>query len=83
MPDFMILWFLTILIVPSANRFDLPFGKFTEVNNYRQCVCFAEALMKSETADSFVQLFRKFLELVNYKVPNVDNDAAIGSWNCI
>ena len=65
-----------------TNRFDLPFGIFTGVNNYGQSVCFAGALMKSETIEYFVWLFNSFLELVNYHAPNVlltDNDSAIGS----
>jgi hypothetical protein len=65
-----------------TNRFDLPFGIFTGVNNYGQSVCFAGALMKSETTEYFIWLFTSFLELVNYQAPNVlltDNDSAMGS----
>ena len=40
-----------------TNRFDLPFGIFIGVNNYGQSVCFASALMKSETIKYFVWLF--------------------------
>lgn len=65
-----------------TNRFDLPFGIFTGVNNYGQSVCFAGALLKSETIEDFVWLFNSFLELVNYQAPKVlltDNDSAMGS----
>lgn len=65
-----------------TNRFDLPFGIFTGVNNYGQSVCFAGALMNSETTESFTWLFDTFLQLVNHQAPKVlltDNDSAISS----
>lgn len=65
-----------------TNRFDLPFGIFTGVNNYGQSVCFAGALMNSETTESFTWLFSTFLQLVNHQAPEVlltDNDSAISS----
>ncbi|CAB5394665.1 unnamed protein product [Rhizophagus irregularis] len=65
-----------------TNRFDLPFGIFIGVNNYGQSVCFAGALLKSETTKDFIWLFNSFLELVNYQAPSVlltDNDSAMGS----
>ena len=54
-----------------TNRFDLPFGIFTGVNNYGQSVCFAGALMNSETTESFTWLFNTFLQLINYQAPEV------------
>ncbi|CAB5343108.1 unnamed protein product [Rhizophagus irregularis] len=40
-----------------TNRFDLPFGIFTGVNNYGQSVCFAGALLKSETTEAMGSAF--------------------------
>jgi len=55
----------------STNRFSMPFGIFSGVNNYDQSVCFAGALMTSETAESFVWIFESFLKLVNNHSPGV------------
>ncbi|CAG8571630.1 3089_t:CDS:1, partial [Paraglomus occultum] len=66
----------------STNRFSMPFGIFSGVNNYGQSVCFAGALMTSETAESFVWIFESFLKLVNNHSPGVlltDNDNGISS----
>jgi zinc finger SWIM domain-containing protein 3 len=38
----------------KTNRFQMPFGIFTGVNNYGHNVCFAGALMIDETEDNFI-----------------------------
>jgi hypothetical protein len=66
----------------STNRFDMPFGIFTGVNNYGQSVCFAGSLLSSEKKESFMWLFDTFLEMVNNNSPGVlltDDDKAISS----
>jgi hypothetical protein len=66
----------------STNRFKMPFGVFTGVNNHGQSVCFAGSLVDSETTESFVWLFNSFLQLVSDNSPGViltDDDKAIGS----
>jgi hypothetical protein len=66
----------------KCNRFNMPFGIFTGINNYGQSTCFAGTLMDSETTDSFIWIFDQFLKLVNHHAPKViltDNDAAMAS----
>ncbi|XP_028067289.1 protein FAR1-RELATED SEQUENCE 5-like [Camellia sinensis] len=43
----------------SAHR---PFASFVGFNHHRETVIFGATLMYDETADSFVWLFRRFLE---------------------
>src|SRR5688572_15504556 len=64
----------------KTNRFEMPFGIFTGVNNYGQSTCFAGALISSESTESFTWLFDSFLELANNHAPQVlltDNDSAM------
>ena len=64
----------------KVNRFNMPFGIFTGVNNFGQSICFARTLMCQETTDSFVWAFKAFLKLVNNYPPKViltDEDKAI------
>ena len=64
----------------KTNRFGMPFGIFTGVNNYGQSVCFAEAIMSDETAESFIWTFTSFLKMINNTSPKVfltDEDQAI------
>jgi len=64
----------------KTNRFNMPFGIFTGVNNYGQSVCFAGAVMCDESTDSFVWTFNTFLKMVNNHAPKVfltDEDHAI------
>jgi hypothetical protein len=66
----------------KTNRFQMPFGIFTGVNNYGHSICFAGALMIDETEDNFVWIFTKFLEMVNHHAPLVfltDDDRAISN----
>ena len=37
----------------KTNRFSIPFGIFTGVNNYGQSVCFAGAIIYNESTKSF------------------------------
>ena len=64
----------------QTNRFDMPFGIFTGVNNYEQSTCFAGTLMISETSESFIWVFEHFLKLMNHhalKALLTDNDRGI------
>ena len=66
----------------KTNRFQMPFGIFTGVNNYGHSVCFAGALMIDETEDNFIWVFTKFLEMVNQHAPLViltDDDRAMAN----
>ncbi len=38
----------------KTNRFRIPFGIFTGVNNYGQSVCFADTIICNETTKSFL-----------------------------
>ncbi|CAL5396469.1 unnamed protein product [Camellia sinensis] len=61
----------------SAHR---PFASFVGLNHHRETVVFGAALMYDETADSFVWLFRRFLEAMSSKAPKTiftDQDAAM------
>ena len=49
----------------KTNRFGMPFGIFTGVNNYGQSVCFAGVIMSDKTAESFIWTFTSFLKIVN------------------
>jgi hypothetical protein len=65
-----------------TNRFKMPFGVFTGVNNHGQSVCFAGSLVDSEESESFLWLFNSFLEMVGGRSPGViltDGDKAIRS----
>ena len=55
----------------KTNRFRMPFGIFTDVNNYGQSVCFAGTIMSDESTDSFVWTFNTFLKMVNNHAPKV------------
>ncbi|CAG8744462.1 19975_t:CDS:2 [Gigaspora margarita] len=64
----------------QTNRFKMPFGIFTSVNNYKQSICFAGTLMLNENANSFNWVFSMFLKLVNNYAPKVfftNEDSAI------
>jgi hypothetical protein len=75
--------FLDVIVFDNTykvNRFNMPFGIFTGVNNFGQSVCFAGTLMCRETIDSFVWTFNAFLKLVNNYSPRViltDEDKAM------
>ena len=38
----------------KTNRFGMPFGIFTGVNNYGKSICFAGVLMHNESVESFL-----------------------------
>ena len=66
----------------KSNRYDMPFGIFTGINNYGQSTCFSGTLMITESTQSFIWVFDHFLQLVNNHAPKVfltDNDIAMGS----
>ncbi|CAB4378322.1 unnamed protein product [Rhizophagus irregularis] len=75
--------FLDVIVFDNTykvNRFNMPFGIFTGINNFGQSVCFAGTLMCRETIDSFVWVFNTFLKFVNNYSPKVmltDEDKAI------
>ncbi|CAL5335346.1 unnamed protein product [Camellia sinensis] len=61
----------------SAHR---PFASFVGLNHYRETVVFGAALMYDETTDSFVWVFRRFLEAMSSKAPKTiftDQDVAM------
>ncbi|XP_028095990.1 protein FAR1-RELATED SEQUENCE 5-like [Camellia sinensis] len=61
----------------SAHR---PFASFVGFNHHREIVIFGAALMYDETADSFIWLFRRFLEAMSSKAPKIiftDQDVAM------
>nr|XP_011462987.1 PREDICTED: protein FAR1-RELATED SEQUENCE 5-like isoform X2 [Fragaria vesca subsp. vesca] len=45
----------------NTNRYGMIFAPFTGVNNHGQTIIFACAFLNDETADSFVWLFKEFL----------------------
>ena len=53
----------------KTNRFGMPFGIFTEVNNHGQSVCFAGTLICNESAESFLWTFTNFLKIVSNFLP--------------
>ena len=64
----------------KTNRFGMPFGIFTGVNNYGKSICFAGVLMHNESVESFLWTFRNFLKMVNNFSPKTlltDEDQAI------
>ncbi|CAG8768111.1 11599_t:CDS:2, partial [Rhizophagus irregularis] len=75
--------FLDVIVFDNTykvNRFNMPFGIFTGINNFGQSLCFAGTLMCRETIDSFVWVFNTFLKFVNNYSPKVmltDEDKAI------
>ncbi|XP_028053168.1 protein FAR1-RELATED SEQUENCE 5-like [Camellia sinensis] len=61
----------------SAHR---PFASFVGFNHHRETIIFGAALMCDETADSFIWLFRRFLEAMSSKAPKIiftDQDVAM------
>ncbi|CAG8803756.1 12076_t:CDS:2, partial [Dentiscutata erythropus] len=66
----------------KTNRFHMPFGVFTGVNNYGYSICFAGALMINETEENFIWVFNNFLKMVNQNAPLViltDDDRAMAN----
>jgi len=64
----------------KCNRFRMPFGIFTGVNNFGQSVCFAGTLVIEEDEETFQWIFSKFIEMVNGNPPSVlltDEDLAM------
>ncbi|CAG8758433.1 12499_t:CDS:2, partial [Funneliformis caledonium] len=64
----------------KTNRFEMPFGIFTGVNNYGQSMYFVRVIMSDKTAESFIWTFTNFLKMVNNTSPKVfltDEDQAI------
>jgi len=50
----------------KTNHFQMPFGIFTKVNNYRHSICFADTLMIDETKENFSWIFLKWLINMHY-----------------
>lgn len=64
----------------KCNRFKMPFGIFTGVNNFGQSICFAGTLVIEEDEETFRWIFSKFLEMVGNNAPSVlltDDDRAM------
>jgi hypothetical protein len=75
--------FLDVIVFDNTykvNRFNMPFGIFTGVNNFGQSVCFAGTLMCRETIDSFVWVFNAFLKLVNNYSPKLHLDRILNTF---
>ncbi|XP_028110324.1 protein FAR1-RELATED SEQUENCE 5-like [Camellia sinensis] len=64
----------------KINRESRPFPIFVGFNNHRETIVFGAALMYDETTDSFIWLFKTFLEAMSNKLPKTiftDQDAAM------
>ncbi|XP_028080652.1 protein FAR1-RELATED SEQUENCE 5-like [Camellia sinensis] len=64
----------------KINRESRPFVIFVGFNNHRETIVFGAALMYDETTDSFIWLFKKFLEAMSNKHSKTiftDQDAAM------
>ncbi|XP_028122699.1 protein FAR1-RELATED SEQUENCE 5-like [Camellia sinensis] len=64
----------------KINRESCPFAIFVGFNNHRETIVFGAALMYDETTDSFIWLFKAFLEAMSNKHPKTiftDQDAAM------
>ncbi|KAL6138384.1 hypothetical protein ACLB2K_063667 [Fragaria x ananassa] len=53
----------------NTNRYGVIFAPFTGVNNYEQSIIFGCAFLHDGTVDSFVWLFKKFLNVMSGNVP--------------
>ena len=66
----------------KSNRFQMPFGIFTGVNNFGQSICFAGTLVIEEDEETFRWIFSKFLEMTSGHAPSVlltDDDKAMAN----
>jgi len=66
----------------KTNKFQMPFGIFTGVNNFGQSICFVGTLTIEENVETFQWIFSKFLNMVNNNAPLVlltDDDQAIAN----
>ncbi|GFP91488.1 protein far1-related sequence 5 [Phtheirospermum japonicum] len=65
----------------NTNKYGLYLAPFVGVNNHRQTIVFGCGLISDQSTDSFVWLFKKFLEAMPYNAPPkvilTDQDAAI------
>jgi hypothetical protein len=64
----------------STNKFQMPFAPIIGVNHHKQTILFGAALLYNEKADSFVWLFKTFLQAMSGKQPQTiftDQCAAI------
>ncbi|XP_061339921.1 protein FAR1-RELATED SEQUENCE 5-like isoform X2 [Gastrolobium bilobum] len=53
-----------------TNKYSMPFGPFVGVNNHLQSILFGCALLKDETEDTFIWLFKEWLRGMNGKHPS-------------
>ncbi|XP_028056450.1 protein FAR1-RELATED SEQUENCE 5-like [Camellia sinensis] len=64
----------------KLNSAHKPFASFVGFNHHRETVIFGATLIYGETANSFIWLFRRFLEAMSSKAPKIifmDQDAAM------
>ncbi|XP_061343474.1 protein FAR1-RELATED SEQUENCE 5-like [Gastrolobium bilobum] len=64
----------------KTNKYSMPFGPFVGVNNHLQSILFGCALLKDETEDTFIWLFKEWLRGMNEKHPGAiitDQDMSI------
>lgn len=68
----------------GTNEYDKPFAPFSGVNNHGQTTLFGCALLLDESTDSFVWLFKTFLNAMNGKHPQtIFTDQATPIMNAI
>ncbi|XP_022851944.1 protein FAR1-RELATED SEQUENCE 5-like [Olea europaea var. sylvestris] len=63
-----------------TNKYDMPFAPFVGVNHHGQSILFACGLLANEDTDTFVWLFRTWLECMHGQAPNAiitDQDRAM------
>ncbi|KAJ4783922.1 Protein FAR1-RELATED SEQUENCE 5 [Rhynchospora pubera] len=65
-----------------TNKYEMPLANFVGVNNHLQSIFFGCALLQDEQEESFVWLFKTWLEAMHGKAPIsilTDQDKAIGN----
>jgi hypothetical protein len=63
-----------------TNRYDMPFAPFVGVNHHGQSILLGAGLISSEDTDTFVWLFKSWLECMNGRAPKAimtDQDRAM------
>jgi len=48
----------------DTNRYKMIFAPFTDIDNHRHCVTFGGDILRDEKSESFIWLFKKFLEVM-------------------
>ncbi|KAM0888535.1 hypothetical protein ACQ4PT_028284 [Festuca glaucescens] len=64
----------------STNRYNMPFAPIIGVNGHGRTIVFGWALLKDQTAETFLWLFREFVDVMEGKKPTLiltDQDQAM------